>query len=63
MRHYWTNFARNGDPNGPGLPPWPAYQAKQDQHLELGVPVKAGSGLYREACDYYEARFHRTLDD
>jgi para-nitrobenzyl esterase len=32
---YWANFARTGDPNGAGLPHWPAYQGKTDQIMDF----------------------------
>ncbi len=31
IQGYWLNFARTGDPNGPGLPAWPRYEPAKDQ--------------------------------
>jgi para-nitrobenzyl esterase len=35
MCTYWTNFARTGDPNGPGLPQWPAFSAKDQRVMHF----------------------------
>jgi para-nitrobenzyl esterase len=35
MRTYWTNFAKTGDPNGPGVPKWTAYDANDAQALHF----------------------------
>jgi para-nitrobenzyl esterase len=37
---YWVNFAKNLDPNGAGLPVWPAFNpAHADQVMNLGDKV------------------------
>jgi para-nitrobenzyl esterase len=42
MSSYWVNFARTGDPNGPGLARWPAFRATSQQALLLDGHVAAG---------------------
>ncbi len=32
----WVNFARTGNPNGPNLPEWPAFEPDADVLLEFG---------------------------
>jgi para-nitrobenzyl esterase len=39
MSDYWSNFARTGDPNGRGLPSWPAFTNATGRVLYLGDRV------------------------
>jgi len=41
MMAYWVRFAASGDPNGEGLPYWPAYDLVGDWRMELGTKIRA----------------------
>jgi para-nitrobenzyl esterase len=51
---YWTQFAKTGDPNQPGLPAWPAFGKGHEAHLELGRPIQAGTDLNKAKLDFFE---------
>jgi para-nitrobenzyl esterase len=42
MATYWTNFAKNGDPNGEGVTQWPAFSNEHPQAMYLGPDARVG---------------------
>lgn len=54
MQTYWTNFAKTGNPNGPGVPHWPTFDARSRQYMaftEKGARPK--QGLRSPYCDLF----------
>ena len=45
MMRYWTQFARTGNPNGSGLPDWPAYTALNDSYLYINETLEVKTGF------------------
>jgi para-nitrobenzyl esterase len=52
MMDYWTNFAKTGNPNGPGLAFWPAYRSNSDLNLEFSDTIQANKHLFKKECDF-----------
>jgi para-nitrobenzyl esterase len=51
MMSYWTNFAKNGDPNGTGLPDWPKY-GKGDELIHLDSTITSGPDTLRPRYEF-----------
>ncbi len=54
MGCYWTNFAKTGDPNGAGLPHWPAYAPTEYQVMHLNANSRAKPEQYRPRYELLE---------
>lgn len=61
MSDYWVQFAISGDPNGGENPTWPIYSSESRSYLEIGDPIRAGSGIRPKHCDLYDELYSPWL--
>ena len=55
MNASWARFAAAGDPNGPGLAPWPAYDPARDRTLVWDAAVSTVDGIRTAECDFWDS--------
>jgi para-nitrobenzyl esterase len=55
MSTYWVNFATSGDPNGAGVPAWPAFEAKNERVLTVGDAITVTPVPNATALDAWDA--------
>jgi para-nitrobenzyl esterase len=60
---YWVNFATTGDPNGKGLPPWPAFELKDQRALGIGDTITVIPTPNSAALDVIDAQFMKTREE
>ena len=58
---YWVNFAKHGDPNGPGLPHWPRYERRTDLMLDLGAKVLVRQPERAEQLHFLDGLYETAL--
>lgn len=57
MAGAWVQFAKTGNPNGDGLPEWPAYTAPEYQLLDYGDEIRVRSNARSPEVDFFQRVF------
>ncbi len=58
---FLVNFASKGDPNGPGLPPWPRIDPNLPQTMELGTQMGAMPLADKARYDFWVRYYNSPL--
>ncbi|NXS22389.1 SASB hydrolase, partial [Mystacornis crossleyi] len=56
---YWTNFAKNGNPNGEGLVHWPQYDL-EERYLGIDLEQKAAEKLKERKVQFWAQLMKQT---
>jgi para-nitrobenzyl esterase len=60
MSTYWTNFAKTGDPNGAGTPPWPAFSVENSNPvMHLSFDPKAAPEQNRARYEFLDTLYEK----
>ena len=56
VSQYWVNFATSGNPNGKGLPQWPAFDPKNEKALGIADTISVVPVPNTAALDFLDQR-------
>jgi len=58
--NYWVNFARSGNPNGAGLPQWPAFENAKGRVQYLVDPIKTDGVLAIDKLRVFDSVYSKV---
>ncbi|XP_064015975.1 fatty acyl-CoA hydrolase precursor, medium chain-like isoform X2 [Pogoniulus pusillus] len=62
VMRYWTNFAKNGNPNGEDLVHWPQYD-QDENYLEIDLVQKASKKLKEGKMEFWIQLMKQRVDE